>query len=168
MKIEIKLFFYFQIIEDRIQKDGSNFFKIIENEEKKELYAIYYQNNNMKELYAKYGDTIFVDSTYKLNRNKYPCLVIAVHDNNNCTHIVATAILAYERKHLLDQVIEVFVKDNSAYVNKTKHIMIDKDLKELTSYNSSFLTQIYIIAISMFKKYSIVTSNQTWLNMQLK
>jgi len=84
----------------------------------------------MKELYAKYGDTIFVDSTYKLNRNKYPCLVIAVHDNNNCTHIVATAILAYERKHLLDQVIDVFVTDNSAYVKKTKHIMIDKDLKE--------------------------------------
>lgn len=84
----------------------------------------------MKKLYSKYGSILFVDSTYKLNRNKYPCMIIAIQDQDRVSYIVAAALLAYERMELTDAIIKFFIKENAKYINQTRLIMIDKDLKE--------------------------------------
>lgn len=84
----------------------------------------------MKELYSKYADTLFIDSTYKLNKNKYPCLVLAVKDQFGEAQVVGIAVMAYERKPILRSILEFFSKNNSNYINNTKSLMIDKDLKE--------------------------------------
>ena len=94
------------------------------------VYAIFYQNQFMKELYSKYADTLFIDSTYKLNKNKYPCLVLAVKDQFGEAQVVGIAVMAYERKPILRSILEFFSKNNSNYINNTKSLMIDKDLKE--------------------------------------
>jgi hypothetical protein len=37
---------------------------------------------------------LFVDSTYRLNNYQYPCLIMAIKDNNNYAHNVAAALMA--------------------------------------------------------------------------
>ncbi len=119
-----------KVINERIVKDNNvDNFKFVHNNDK-EMLALYYQNQNMRELYAKYGDMLFVDSTYKLNNHQYPCLIMAIKDNNNNAHIVAAALMAYERKELMKEVLQFFVDSNVDYIKRTKNIMIDKDLKE--------------------------------------
>jgi hydroxyacyl-ACP dehydratase HTD2-like protein with hotdog domain len=116
------------MIDERIAKDNEDNFSIIKQDTN--LVGIIYQSKTMKELYAKHGHILFVDSTYKLNRNNYPCLVMAVRDNNNKARIVAVGFLAYERKVLLRQALKHFEDQNENYMKQTQTIMIDKDLKE--------------------------------------
>jgi hypothetical protein len=45
-----------------------------------DLYAIFYQNEKMKEMYDRNPDILFVDTTYCLNNIKYPALAMVVQD----------------------------------------------------------------------------------------
>ena len=118
------------IINQQIEKDGGDYFKYIKNEENQDLYAIYYQNPQMKEFYRRYSNMLFVDSTYNLNDVKYPALVLVVQDEDGQSYPVCVIILAYERKSLFDECFGMFVEENKEYADKTEAIMIDKDLKE--------------------------------------
>ena len=82
----------------------------------------------MKDLYTKFGEIICVDTTYNLNKNKYPCLVITVKDNFARSRIVAIALLAYERETIIQAALSEFKSRND--ISITKAIMIDKDLTE--------------------------------------
>ena len=73
-------FYYIQIVNQKVQEDGDTFFLYAYNKENKQVYIIYYQNNTMKDNFAKYGDIIYVDSTYKLNKNRYPVTLFVVKD----------------------------------------------------------------------------------------
>jgi hypothetical protein len=63
------------------------------------LFISFIAHGNDKECY---GDMLFVDSTYKLNNYQYPCLIMAIKDNNNAYN-VAAALMAYERKELMKE-----------------------------------------------------------------
>jgi len=146
-----------KVINERIVKDNNvDNFKFVHNNDK-EILALYYQNQNMRELYAKYGDMLFVDSTYKLNNHQYPCFIMAIKDNNNNAHIVAAALMAYERKELMKEVIQFFVDSNANYTNRTKNIMIDKDLKEddilQQNFPQSQLLFCHFHVIKIFERY---------------
>lgn len=113
----------------RIEKDKQNNFRLIYDEEtSKTLLMVYYQNIEMKKLYSQYGEILFIDGTYSLNKNNYPLYLIAVRDCNGNSQVVAFAIVAYERQLILDKFIELFSKMNP--MEKTFSIMIDKDLTE--------------------------------------
>lgn len=90
----------------------------------------------MKELYRKFGQILFIDGTYKLNRNNYPVYVIAVQDNHGNSQIIAIAITAYERIVSIRSIFDRFVSTNDISITKT--IMIDKDLKEFAVLRVSF------------------------------
>lgn len=113
----------------RVEIDNHNYFPLIyDTETNNTLLMIYYQNQEMKKLYAQYGEIIFVDGTYSLNKNNYQIYIIAIRDCNGNSQIVAFAIVAYERQLILDKFIELFINMNS--VNVTKSIMIDKNRTE--------------------------------------
>ena len=114
---------------NRLAIDQENFFRLVYDQETSStLLMVYYQNNEMKKLYAEYGVIFFIDGTYSLNDNNYPVYLITVRDCNGNSQVVAFALVAYERQLVLDKFMELFSKMNT--VTKTKTIMIDKDLTE--------------------------------------
>lgn len=118
-----------EIINNRIAIDGKNNFKFIYDEKTRDrLLMLYYQNDNMKAMYAKYSEIVFVDGTFPINDHKYPLYLAVVKDCNGNSQIVAWALVAYERLQLLDKFFEEFFA-NQANV-KTKTVVIDKDLTE--------------------------------------
>ena len=64
-----------KVIEAREKFDGKKNFEVVTADDDETVHVIYYQNDKMKEAYAKYGDVLFVDGTYrfvrfsKLNKN---------------------------------------------------------------------------------------------------
>jgi hypothetical protein len=103
-----------------------------------DLYAIFYQNEKMKEMYDRYPDILFVDTTYCLNNIKYPALAMVVQDENGQSLPVCFIIIAYERNSLLDKFFKMFVQINEIYARKTIAIMIDKDLIEDDMLSKNF------------------------------
>ena len=102
----------------------------------KELYIVFYQNDNMRATYAQYGTTLYIDGTYKLNKNDYTCTVWVVKDCHGHSQIVAFALMPVEREITLYSVCEFFKSTNN--ITKTQVIMIDKDLKEDRFLSESF------------------------------
>ena len=54
-----------KVIEEREKFDGKKNFELVKADDDETIYVIYYQNDKMKEAYAKYGDVLFVDGTYR-------------------------------------------------------------------------------------------------------
>jgi hypothetical protein len=125
------------LINNRIEVDKcNNFVQALDVETSTKIYMYYYQNNTMKELYQNFGEILFVDGTYSLNRNNYPCYIMTVRDCNGNSQIVAIAVLAYEREGCLNVFFNTFANNND--VSTTKAIMIDKDLTEWKCLKNNF------------------------------
>ena len=122
-------------INKRIEiNQGKNNFKFIYDEKTKELLVmIYYQNDNMKQAYAKYKEILFIDGTYSINNYKYPLYLNVVKNCDGNSQIVSWALVAYERVPLLDMYFEEFAKHDENLATKT--IVIDKDLTEWNALN---------------------------------
>jgi zinc finger SWIM domain-containing protein 3 len=69
----------------------------------------------MKEMYERYPDALFVDTTYCLNNIKYPALAMVVQDELGNSYPVCIILL-----------------------DKTVAILIDKDLKEDEMLSKNF------------------------------
>ena len=50
---------------------------------------LYYQNDNMKAMCAKYSEIVFIDGTYSISDQKYPFYLAVVKDCNGNSQIVA-------------------------------------------------------------------------------
>ncbi len=126
-----------QTIDQIIAQDGgNNYIHFIQNESKTELYAIFYQSTRMKNLFKTYGTILFIDGTYKLNKNNYPVIIFIVTDNNRASRIVGFAIIAYERMNIINTLLEMFAELNETSI--IKYCMIDKDLKEDAALTNVF------------------------------
>jgi len=114
-------------IQQQIKRDGNkNYFHFIQSKE--ELYGVFYQTNKMRNLIQTFGEILFVDGTYKLNKHNYPVILFIVTDQNRHSRIVGVAIIAFERQLVLKCILDFFKSLNETKV--IKYIMIDKDLKE--------------------------------------
>ena len=67
-------------MDDRILKDKKNNFTIATNESDNTIYMIAYQNDEMMIAYEDFGEMLFVDGTYQVNRNKYSLYFFSVKD----------------------------------------------------------------------------------------
>ena len=128
-----------EIINNRISIDGKNNFKFIYDQNTRDrILMLYYRNDNMKAMYAKYSEIVFIDGTYSINDHKYPLYLAVVKDCNGNSQIVAWALVAYERLQLLDMFFQEFFANQTNI--KTKTVVTDKDLTEwnaITHYDST-------------------------------
>jgi hypothetical protein len=90
----------------------------------------------MRDLFQTYGNVLFVDGTYKLNKIDYPCIVLVVTDHNRQSRIVGFALVAFERQIIIDTVLDYFRQLNDT--SHLKVVMIDKDLKEDSAVTKAF------------------------------
>ena len=54
-----------KVIEAREKFDGKRNIELVTADDDETIYVIFYQNDKMREIYAKYGDILFVDGTYR-------------------------------------------------------------------------------------------------------
>jgi hypothetical protein len=126
-----------RVINDKIKQDGGvNNFHYIQSEDQKEIYGAFYQNDSMRDIFQTYGTQLFIDSTFKLNKNDYPVIVFVVSDHNRESRIVGFALVAFERQIIIDSVFDFFIKLNKTEILRA--VMIDKDLKEDSAIATAF------------------------------
>ncbi|CAF1099015.1 unnamed protein product, partial [Brachionus calyciflorus] len=150
------------IINQRIEFDKQDNFVFGENEEESKIYMIFYQNKQMKDMYIKYPEILFIDGTYSLNRNNYPLYLFVVRDSNGNGQIVGFAIIAYERIHFLNTIFQCFADNQD--VSATKAVMIDKDLTEWMLLKHHFISaDIYLCKFHCIKIFERVLKNKSLL-----
>ena len=98
----------------------------------------------MKDYYKEYDDILFIDGTYNLNENNYACYNIVVQDCNGHNQFINFALTAYKREQSLETILDMFIANNNI-TNKTKVVMIDKNLSEYKSIKAIFHNKIYQI-----------------------
>jgi hypothetical protein len=57
------------------------YFKYIKRDDQQDLYAVYYQSQQMKEFFERHPGVLFIDTFYCLNDAKYPALAIVAQDD---------------------------------------------------------------------------------------
>ncbi len=75
--------------------------------------GIYYQDKQMRQMYDRFPEIVFVDATYKLNDLRMPLYLFLVEDGNGESEIVALWMLQTEDAESIRQMAEIFKKHNS-------------------------------------------------------
>ena len=117
------------VVDELTQKD-SNATTFIEVDEDKNLDLLFIQTSEMKEMFEKSPNMIFMDNTYNVNIEGYPLNVILVDDENGNGKPVAYTYMRRETKENLTRVMEIFGEYND--ISKINVVMIDKDLTEIS------------------------------------
>ena len=60
------------------------------------LSGIYFQDRNMREMYASFPEMLFVDATHKLNELHMPLYIVLTEDGNGESEIVAVWLVVNE------------------------------------------------------------------------
>ena len=103
----------------------------------KNLMGIFYQDNNMKQLYAAFPEILFVDATHKVNELRMPLYIFLICDGNGQSEIVAAILVASEQKAVIEQMVRIFKSHNTSWP-ATKVIMTDKDMNERDTLSEEF------------------------------
>lgn len=103
-------------------------------DEQKVLNALYFQDDCMKNVYRRFPEIIFVDSTHKTNNLGMPLYLIVVEDGNGESEIVAVWMVLQETGFIFDQLLTIFKEENARW-NDTKVVMTDKDFIERDSFS---------------------------------
>ncbi|XP_065676140.1 uncharacterized protein LOC136092259 [Hydra vulgaris] len=91
----------------------------------------------MKEKYKRYGEVVFVDSTYKVNIERFLLLVFLVEGGLGFGVPVLFAFVQHETIGIFKWVVEWFCTQNDNII--TKVIIMDKDIGLINVLSSTFL-----------------------------
>ena len=67
----------------------------------------------MRRIFSTYSKVTFIDGTYVLNKENFPCINFVVTDHNREARVVAFALVACERQIVVDIVLDYFKKLNN-------------------------------------------------------
>ena len=106
------------------------------SDENNNVQAVCFMSGRMQQLYAEYGQVLFIDSTYKLDIEGFTLLVFLVEDGTGVGVPVMFGFVKYETIEILQSVLQGFV--NSVNISVTQVIMVEKDLKMLNILQAIF------------------------------
>ena len=115
---------------DELTEKDSNATTYIEVDENQDLDLLFIQTSEMKEMFEKSPNMIFMDNTYNVNMEGYSLNVILVDDENGNGKPVAYTYMRRETKENLTRIMEIFAEYND--ISKINVVMIDKDLTEIS------------------------------------
>ncbi|XP_049512631.1 uncharacterized protein LOC125940449 [Dermacentor silvarum] len=90
------------------------------------LQFILIQTSHMREMFEKYPEVIFVDGTYKVNRENYVLYSILVEDGRGRGRCVCYAFVRNETTEIVRPMFEKFVDFNPFVVAACKVVMIER------------------------------------------
>ena len=100
-------------------------------DEEKNLKGVFYQDEQMQNMFKSYPEIFLVDATYKLNNLRMPLYVFLVVDGNGESEIAALTLVADKSAETVRQMMKSFKKHNTTW-GEIKCIMADKDMTERT------------------------------------
>ena len=101
------------------------------------IQAIFFQDQEMKNMFRAFPEVIFVDSTYRTNNTQMAMYVLLVEDGNGESEIVAVWFLRDETADVVTTAVNTFCTDNPES-EKVKLIMADKDFVERDAFSAAF------------------------------
>lgn len=110
------------------------------------MSGIYFQDQEMRRMYDRFPEILFVDATYKLNNLRMPLYIFLVEDGNGESEIVALWMVVTEDHASICQMVEIFKKHNPSW-EKTATIMSDKDFIEREALKTQFPGASIIICL---------------------
>lgn len=72
------------------------------------MCGIYFQDENMKRIFAAYPELLYMDATYKLVNLRFPFYILLVEDGNRQSEVAAAFLLLEETEAAISSVIEIF------------------------------------------------------------
>ena len=79
------------------------------------ILGIYFQDDEMKQIFRAYPEFVCVHATYKLLELRFPVYIILIEDGNGQSEIVAVFLLLEETEASLSKMVEIFKKYNPAW-----------------------------------------------------
>lgn len=93
------------------------------------LVGIYFQDEEMKQVFSSYPELICIDATYKLLELRFPVYIMLVEDGNGQSEIAAVFLLMEETGQSIKSMVGIFKKHNPEW-EATRVLMADKDMTE--------------------------------------
>ena len=101
----------------------------------------------MKDLFSKYPEILFIDTTCNVNIEGYPLFANLAEDGDERGKPVAYCYDRSETKENIYTVLEKFYKDTD--VNGVRIVMLDKDLNEMNAIREHIPTAtVFVLQIS--------------------
>ncbi|KAL7299842.1 hypothetical protein TKK_0007176 [Trichogramma kaykai] len=89
--------------------------------------ALFFCTRDMQTTLTGWPEFIMMDGTYKLIKQNYPVIIIAVVDGNGATEIVGVAIVVKEDKDTVHWLLSTFQRLNKAASSRIECFMSDKE-----------------------------------------
>ena len=99
------------------------------SDEDSNFCGIFFQDQEMKNVFDAYPELVCLDSTYKLTNLRFPLFIMLVEDGLGLSEICGTALLRQEDEVSLRWMCESFKKENPKSL-KIRAFMTDKDITE--------------------------------------
>ena len=121
--------------------------------ESKVLQGIYFQDQEMKDMFAAYPELLCIDATYKLLELRFPVYILLVEDGNGQSEIIAVFLLLEETEQSMSIMMDIFKRGNPNW-GLVRVIMGDKDLNEREVLARSFPSaQLLICLFHTFRSF---------------
>lgn len=79
------------------------------------FHGIFFQDNEMKQVFSAYPEILFVDATYKLLELRFPVYVLLVEGGNGQSELAAVFLLMEETELSISAMVDAFKKQNSVW-----------------------------------------------------
>lgn len=119
--------------------------EILVNEENV-LKGIFFQDQQMKQVFSAYPELLCIDATYKLLELRFPLYIMLVEDGNGLSEVAAAFLLIEETGESLLKVLDIFKKHNSSW-ESVRVLMTDKDITERDVLANSFPNACLLICL---------------------
>ena len=117
------------------------------------LQGIFFQDQQMKQIFAAYPELVCVDATYKLLELRFPVYVMLIEDGNGQSEIAAVFMLLEENEASISSMVSAFKKHNSRW-ESVQVLMADKDMTERDVFAASFpQAQLLISLYHTFRSF---------------
>ena len=110
------------------------------------FHGIFFQDQEMKQVFSAYPQIIFVDATYKLLELRFPVYIILVEDGNGQSELAAVFLLLEETESSISVMVDAFKKHNSKW-DSVRVIMADKDMTERDVFAAAFPNSELLICL---------------------
>lgn len=104
--------------------------------------ALFFQTDRQRAIFAKYGEMVQLDATYKTNNMRYPLYTLLVEDGHGVGQPVAFGLLAREDQNHIEHFLNYFAECNN--LENTQCVITDKDMAEINAVNKCWKVPVLI------------------------
>jgi len=122
--------------------------QIVQSDDNK-FEALYLQTDDQQRVFAKYGEILQLDVTYKTNNMSYPLFTLVVEDGDGVGQPVALVLIAREDQVHIEQCLNYFGDAND--LSGTHCVVLDKDMEEINAVKNCWDLSVVIYYFHMLR-----------------